>query len=229
MSSTIERERQRADQASSGGAWAEIDRLWLETLGRVVSRAAHEVKGALNGVSVNLEVVRARAERPQEPAAAVQRFAESASQQLETLIRMNDALLALARPVREPVEVSSIVARLVALLGPTTAVEGGSLELEDATTGIASTSVRGNAVRLAIAAALLAALERKGHIRCRIKERDGIVVRVTIAAGGAIDVSAAITDPLDAIGVRTQADAEGCSLVFPRAVAPAQVPGTHDA
>jgi len=229
VSSTIEREQQRVDQSPANGVWAEIDRLWLETLGRVVSRAAHEVKGALNGVSVNLEVVRARAERPDAPAAAVQRFAESASQQLETLIRMNDALLALARPVREPVAVASIVARLVALLAPSTAVEGGSLEFEDATTGAASTSARGNVVRLAVAAALLAAVERKGHARCRIEDRDGIVVRVTLAAGGAIAVPTAITAPLEAIGIRTNADAEGCALVFPRAVGSTQESGTHNA
>jgi len=40
-----------------------VDVLWLDTLQRICTRAAHELKGALNGVSVNLEVVRSRSER----------------------------------------------------------------------------------------------------------------------------------------------------------------------
>ena len=42
----------------------DIDTLWLRTLEEVVNRAAHEVKDSLNGVSLNVEVVRSRADRP---------------------------------------------------------------------------------------------------------------------------------------------------------------------
>ena len=52
-----------------------VDALWLDTLQRICTRVAHELKGALNGVSVNLEVVRSRSERQDAPASGVARYA----------------------------------------------------------------------------------------------------------------------------------------------------------
>jgi signal transduction histidine kinase len=224
------------EQASDGrtvvtsdvDAWAEVDRLWLDTLGRVAARGAHEVKGALNGVSVNLEVVRSRAERPDAPASSVQRFAESAAQQLEGLIRMSDALLSLARPVREPMDLPAMLTRLAALLGPSTAAEGGRLELAIGDRE-AATGVRGNAARLGVAAALLAALERKGVTTCRLEAGEEIVIRVHTSAGGAIVVPPAVTQALAAVGVRTDAEDAGCALTFPRAGGTTPEQGTETA
>ena len=53
----------------------DVGALWLLTLQRAVGRASHDVKDALNGVSVNVEVVRSRAARPEAPATAVAQFA----------------------------------------------------------------------------------------------------------------------------------------------------------
>src|SRR5262245_10475014 len=104
-----------------------IDALWLATLERICSRAAHEVKGALNGVAVNVEVVRSRAERPEAQAAAVRSFAGAASDQLEVVIGMTDALLSLARPAPLPVELASTLRRFDALLGPASRADGRRL------------------------------------------------------------------------------------------------------
>jgi hypothetical protein len=40
-----------------------LSALWLATLQRVTDRVAHEIRNALNGVAVNVEVVRTRAAR----------------------------------------------------------------------------------------------------------------------------------------------------------------------
>ena len=81
---------------------ASLDELWLETLNRLFSRAAHDVKGALNGVSVNLEVVRSRASKPGTPATAVSRYAGAATQQLSQVIEMTEAVLSLGRQAPDP-------------------------------------------------------------------------------------------------------------------------------
>jgi hypothetical protein len=39
----------------------DVERLWLAALQRAIGRASHDVKDSLNGVSVNLEVIRSRA------------------------------------------------------------------------------------------------------------------------------------------------------------------------
>ena len=105
-----------------------VDALWLDTLQRICTRVAHELKGALNGVSVNLEVVRSRSERQDAPASAVARYASSASDQLGAVIAMTEAVLVMARPPREPPDIGSIIRRLDALLSPTARVDGRTLE-----------------------------------------------------------------------------------------------------
>ena len=42
--------------------------LWLAMVQRLMGRAAHDVKDSLNGVAVNLEVIRSRAARADAPA-----------------------------------------------------------------------------------------------------------------------------------------------------------------
>jgi signal transduction histidine kinase len=214
--------------APAEGARNRGDLLWLSVLGRVAARAAHEVKGALNGVSVNLEVVRSRAAKPDAPAAAVQRFAESASDQLEELIRMSDALLGLARPPREPLDVAATLARLVTLLAPATAAEGGSLALESVT-GLepAVTAAPGNAARAVLAAALLAAIERKGRARCTM---DG----ARLAVGVACDDGAPVVLPAEMeaaaleAGIVVDGSTATLTMVFPRAAHGARAPqATH--
>src|SRR6476660_7394224 len=90
----------------------EVEGLWLATLQRALGRASHDVKDALNGVAVNLEVVRGRAAKPDAHAAAVAPFAEAAAQQLERLTTLVEAVLALGRAERQPADVAVTLHRL---------------------------------------------------------------------------------------------------------------------
>ncbi len=85
----------------------DVGSLWLATLQRAMARASHDVKDALNGVSVNLEVIRSRAARPDTPASAVATFGESAGHQLERLTSLLEAVLSLGRADRTPVDVGA--------------------------------------------------------------------------------------------------------------------------
>src|SRR4051794_28248808 len=107
------------------------DARWLDALHRLVGRAAHEVKGALNGVSVNLEVTRSRALKPEVMASAVAPFANAASDQLDIVIALTDALLALTRPAREPVEIAGETRRIVILLGAAARADGKQVTIEN--------------------------------------------------------------------------------------------------
>lgn len=216
------REAVASPEAGPGGD-ATVDQLWLEVQGRIAGRAAHEIKGALNGVSVNLEVVRSRAGRPDVQASAVQRYAESAAEQLDGLVALSEALLALARPVRPPVDVVVLLRRLAALLAPATAAEGGTLELEAVpeVPGVGSsetlTSAPANAVRLAMGAALLEAIEAKGNVSCVVDVPGDVRVHIEGSAGEALQLSNGIVDALAAAGIGVTAEARVISLMFPRA------------
>lgn len=122
---------------------------WLAAQQDVAGRAAHELKNTLNGVAVNLEVVRSRLARPGVQPEQVQRFAEAAVDQLDQLTRQVEALLALTRAAREPVDVGATVRQLLALRPPDTTV---SLAPGDAPLTSADPAL----VRLALASALRA-------------------------------------------------------------------------
>lgn len=212
-----------------------VDELWLHVLELVAGRAAHDIRGALNGVAVNLEVVRSRSAKADAPAASVASFATVAAAQLELVTNMVEAMLALARPPREPVEVGATVNRIAMLLRASARSEGFALDVIDAAAdgvlaevagggeGAGGQEVEdwahGNTVRLAVASALLAAVDKKRDVRCRVDQRT-TEIAVTIAgeSGGLdmYDIEPEVLDALTEAGIRIQSTAGGVSLVFPR-------------
>jgi signal transduction histidine kinase len=203
-----------------------VDELWLDVLQQVSVRTAHELKGALNGVSVNLEVVRSRSVRPDAAAASVAPFASSAADQLDAVVGMTEALLKLARPPREPVDVNETIDCLTSLLAPSARAEGGSLRLEVPHRELANASVvraRGNVVRLVVGATLLAAVARKGDIRCRVDIGEETLVAVECAdAEGPLELPIDVLAAAAAADIRVHGEGQTISLAFPRAGAARQ-------
>jgi len=210
---------------SSGSSTHSVDELWLDVLQQVSARTAHELKGALNGVSVNLEVVRSRSTRADAAAAAVAPFAASAADQLDAVVDMTEALLKLARPPREPVDIGDTIDCLTSLLAPSARAEGGSLRVESPSRELAALAIRprGNVARLLIGSTLLAALARKGDIRCRVDVGEETVVGVECAdAEGPIELPADVLAAAAGADVRVHCEGQSISLAFPRASAARQ-------
>ena len=160
----------------------EVERQWLAMLQQLTSGVAHELRNALNGVAVNLEVVRSRAAREGLAASALGSFAGSASDQLEQVIAMTDALMALARAGQEPAAIGRTTDQVAALVRPVLAANGGVLDL--AVEGEGTTRVPAAAARLFIAATLRAAVdaarttgdgtkESGAALTCRVREAAG--------------------------------------------------------
>src|SRR5258705_6924615 len=136
---------------------ADAGALWLAALQRALGRAAHDVKDSLNGVSVNLEVVRSRAARAETPGSAVAPFADAAAQQLDRLTGLLEAVLALGRSEREPADVGITLRRLATLCSASSAATDATVVVRDAAVGDARTRVPGDVVRLAPVSPLLEA------------------------------------------------------------------------
>jgi signal transduction histidine kinase len=194
-----------------------IDELWLETLQRLCSRLAHELKGALNGVSVNLEVVRSRAEKPDSPASAVRQYAESAATQLGMVIVMTEALLALTRPARAPVELPTLVRRFEAIVAPAARAEGRSLEIAEPIDHMGTTMSAPNAVRLVLGTMLLRATQEAGRVTCRTQPGEERQLRLEAQDGERLTVDAAVAAAVAAFGIRILATGEGITITFPAA------------
>lgn len=198
--------------------------LWLAMVQRLMGRAAHDVKDSLNGVAVNLEVVRSRAAREGAPASAVAPYADAAGQQLERLTGLLDALLAVARPERDPVNVGVALRRVATLCAASGSADDAEVVVDADATDDATTPLSGEVVRLALAAPLLDLVRGNGqpaspvHCVMRVSAR-GVVVTMTTDGRRA-------TMPSDVAGVVREAgvswtdgekDLGALSLVFPRA------------
>lgn len=205
----------------TSAAPADAGVLWLATLQRALARAAHDVKDALNGVSVNLEVVRTRASRADVPASAVAPYADAAAQQLERLTALLDAVLALGRSERAPADVGITLRRIAALCSASNSSSDARVTVREAIVGDARTSVAGDAVRLALTAPLLDAVaSRKGESRqtvvCELMG-DGEALVVRLLADRPVLMPADAAEVLRAAGVRWTESANDLSVVFPRA------------
>jgi signal transduction histidine kinase len=204
--------------------------LWLATLQRAMGRASHDVKDALNGVSVNLEVIRGRSTRPDVPAAAVAPFAEASAHQLERLTNLMEAVLALGRAERQPADVVLTLRRLAALCGASASSADAEVLVEQGDVDTATTSVPGDAVRLALAAPLLDLvtwsdrMARATPVRCVVQGVDAGTAVTLSAAGRRAAMPDAVAEAVRAAGVRWGEAGQGpaagpndLSLVFPRA------------
>jgi signal transduction histidine kinase len=196
-----------------------IEARWLEALQRLAARAAHELRGALNGVSVNVEVIRSRAAKATASAAAVGPFAEAASAQLDDVIELTEALLGLARPAREPTEIATETRRIVTLLSAAARADNRRLAIDDVTAlnGLGVTSAPGAAVRFTVCECLTAAIDGSVRARC---------IAVTDAASPGIRIEASeaetISLPSDLVvvaaesGIDVQVEPSAVSISFPR-------------
>jgi signal transduction histidine kinase len=208
----------------------DVGALWLATLQRALARASHDVKDALNGVAVNVEVIRGRSSKPDAPAAAVAQFAEAAGQQVERLANLVEAVLALGRAERQPVDVAVTLRRVATVCGASSSPADAAVLVEVGDVESAVTTVHGDAVRLALAAPLLelvAGTDRAARataIRCVVSAAEGATVVTVSADGRMAAMPEAVADAVRAAGVRWTGGAQGngaartndLSLVFPR-------------
>ena len=206
---------------STSAAPADAGVLWLAALQRALDRAAHDVKDALNGVSVNLEVVRSRASNAGAAASAIAPFAEAAAHQLDRLTALLDAVLALGRRERGPADVGITLRRVAAVCSASNAASDARVTVREAFVDDARTGVASDAVRLALTAPLLDVVaSRRGEARdpvvCELTgDGDALVVR--LLADRAVPMPADVAEALRAVGVRWTESANELSIVFPRA------------
>jgi signal transduction histidine kinase len=145
---------------------ASVDELWLAVLQRLCDATAHDLKGALNGVSLNVEVLRSRTGRPGVDAASLHQFADSAALELESVIGASEAMLSLARSLRGAADVSKVVRDVVAILDRPAAAHGGRFVVDKSVESVGLTSAAPAVVRLVVGSLLWAVRDGFGEVVC---------------------------------------------------------------
>jgi len=193
---------------------AEPAKIWLRALERLTAAVAHELRNPLNGVALNLEVLRGRVGRGRGEGAPLVGFADAAAADLLVAIRLTDALLAVARPVRVPVEVGSTLAPIATLASAVAVARGGSMKVNSPDDFAPAVAVDGYAIRGALATVLLAAAERGAEIVCTTSyEPDVVVVEVT---GAEIGLPDELASSLESCGIALIAASNGVAMRIPR-------------
>jgi signal transduction histidine kinase len=195
-------------------AEADVSASWLHLLQSLVDHVAHDLRNDLNGLAVNLEVVRGRAERGAE-AAAVAPFAVNASDQFEKLSRRTMALLGLSRRSEGAGDIALVLRQLSDLFGEG---EGGAprLALTTGSGGVsAETSAPADAVRVALAAATLACTEEGGSARYSLAAAQPVRVYIHREDDSRVALPETVATILRAHGISVQCDAAVLSLTFP--------------
>jgi hypothetical protein len=203
----------------NGGA-STVEALWLETLGALCSRAAHEIKGALNGVVVNVEVVRSRSEKPEVTGASLHQYAQSASGQLDAVIVMTEAMLALTRPARRPLALAQTVRNVEALVGASARADDKQVEMQGVVDSLGSTSADADVARLVIGAAFIAAVDASSDVLCSAAPGTDAAVLCWECRGGESpgcpSMDTAVISLAAAEGIDVRRDGPRLSITFPR-------------
>jgi len=173
-------------------------------------------------------VLRARLARGVE-ASSVARFAEAAYFELEALSERLDALLALARPAREPIDLHAMIKKFASLYGAAAVTEGGSLTVWAAPDVPLETSADADAVRLVLAAAVDMVTLPAGEAECGVRagEESGEIAVTVIRKGSTGDarpagenelrLGAGVRDAALEAGIRVLDRVDGVTIIFPRA------------
>lgn len=198
--------------------------LWLDCYERLAAAAAHEVNNALNGVAMNLEVVRLRA-TPGADAGRVAPFAAASAEAHEATVALVGALVALGRAPRPAVavDVAEVVGHAAVLFAPLLRHRGVTLVVENGSEARTPTAAPARAVRLAVCAALEAAQTAAPRdsgddpsriLRCTVHATDRPILAVVPAPAAWDDDTRAA---LAATGVLATRAPDGLRVAFPPA------------
>jgi hypothetical protein len=194
----------------------DLNGLWLGALQQVVGLAAHEVKDALNGVALNLEVLRSRLGAGKGDPASHSSFATAASEQFETLTTRTESLLFLARPPKshDSADVAVTLKHLAILLVPAAKADRITLTVEGYDVSV-STPATFTAVRLALASGLLALIKEGGVGSCQLVTGSETVVRFSHESARIGDLDPALASALGTENIRVSRSGKDLLIAFP--------------
>jgi hypothetical protein len=202
-------------EAPSPGRPPDLSALWVAELGRLTESVLHNLRNGLQGVGVNVEVIRSRAEGGEREIRTVdiRNFAANASRQFDEVARRVEALLFL---VREP-RGSDVVAVLRALGGILVSSEGRGLRIPDS----ASSARAGSdpvLVRLALTHAVLCALAVMTDVAAEVTTGPFVSVTLSGASSEQPALSREVADALRFHHVFCEASPGRITLTFPTAL-----------
>jgi hypothetical protein len=167
----------------------------------------------LNGLALNLEVVRSRSARVGAEAAALAPYALAAAGELERTIPLVEALLTLARPLPNPVDLRIALQPLTTLYGAIAAAAGGSLDLVYEAEQM-FVQADDNTVRALLAEALDVTVGANLEVTGRLGDSDG-ALSLRLVGGAGRPIAARMERLAAEWDIRFGSDEDETHLLFP--------------
>jgi hypothetical protein len=195
----------------------DLDGLWSATFRELAQFTRHDFRGALNGVEVNLEVVRSRMAAGKTDHESLAPFLDAATQQMQHVTERGEGMYFLVRVQLGDAapDVAVALKHLAAMTVPAAKGKGVQLEVSGYE-GSVATSAQPKAIALALASGLLALIKEGGGGRCTLERGSETVVRFSHQSATACSLGPEVTATIAADGIRVQ-DTDGVlTLVFPK-------------
>ena len=207
------------DKPSSRGSEAtegSVTALWDATFREFAASTRHDFRGALNGVEVNLEVIRSRTAAGKTDHQALAPFLEAASDQLQQVTARGEAMHFLVRVQLgdAPQDVALTLKHLTTLMLPTAKSDGVDLTVAGYE-GSVPTSAPAKAVALALASAFLAYIKEGGEVRVSLEKEPETVVRFSHESAGAVNLDPEVTAALLSHGIKARRSPQDLQILFP--------------
>jgi signal transduction histidine kinase len=187
--------------------------LWLGALGRLAGRSTHELKNPLNGLALNLEVVRSRSVRAGTDGSALAAYAAAAVSELERTIPRVEALLALARPLSNPVDLRAAIQPLLVLYGAIAVAGGGSLDVVYEAEQM-FVNADGDTVRALVAEALDVTIGANLEVTGKIVDAEGSI-SIRLVGGAGRPIASKMEGLAAEHDIRLNSDEDETHLLFP--------------
>ena len=167
----------------------------------------------MNGLALNLEVVRSRSARAGVDGATLAPFAAAAATELERTIPLVEALLTLARPLANPVDLRIAIQPLLVLYGAIATAGGGSLSVvyETEHTFVAAD---GDTARALLAEALDVTVGANLEIAGQLADSDGNL-SLRLIGGAGRPIAAKMEGLAAEYDIRLSSDEDETHLLFP--------------
>lgn len=190
---------------------AQIGALWLDELGRLTSHVLHDLRNGLQGVAVNLEVIRSRADAGKFTTDQLMPFASNAVREFEMISQRFEALAALARAEPGEPDVGSTLETLAALLR---GYGKAPLRVERSEVP-AQTAISHAALRFILSRAIMPAIRAGATVQCRVAARVPTTVQLQFAEREVNGPDEEVKQVAEELHVVMDMDGNELALTFP--------------
>jgi len=198
-------------ESARGEGTAHVSALWLDEFGRLTGHVLHGLRNGLQGVGINLEVIRSRSEVGSATAADLRVFAANAARQFEDVSAQVEALAFLSKDVPGDAEIDATMRAIVTLLNA-----GGDTRVQlDGGAPQAKAAVSHIAARLIITHVIMSAAKTGSAVSCALVSARPVTaeLRMTPAMTPVLDQE--VLTVARALHIRIAANASAVTVTFP--------------